>query len=169
MAAWKPGETLKLQEEMEAISLEAIMGIALGRDSAERREQFRVLVPEMMKRCSSPFTLLPYFRHELGRDHAVRPSAQGARELDGLFFDAIVERQASSDDRCLTMPSHCCARRRTRAARRCSNSQIRDELLTMIMAGYETTTSALAWSFERLLRSPEVLRRLSRTTRPRRG
>ena len=41
-----------------------------------------------------------------------------------------------------------------------SNREIRDEVLTMIMAGYETTSSALAWAFERLLRSPEVMGRL---------
>ena len=41
-----------------------------------------------------------------------------------------------------------------------ADREIRDELLTLIMAGYETTTSGLAWSFERLLRSPEQLTRL---------
>ncbi len=159
VAAWKPGQALKLQEEMEAISLEAIMGIALGSDSEERRERFRVLIPEMMRRCSSPFTLLPYFRHELG---GITPYARLRKllaELDSLFFDAIVERQASSDDRASDALSLLCAAT-DESGTPLSNSQIRDELLTMIMAGYETTTSALAWSFERLLRSPEVLQRL---------
>jgi cytochrome P450 family 135 len=159
VAAWKPGETMKLQAEMEAISLEAILGIALGNDSEERRERFRVLIPEMMERCASPFTLLPYFRHELG---GITPYA-GLRkllaELDGVFFDAIVERQASSDDRASDALSLLCAAT-DESGTPLSNSQIRDELLTMIMAGYETTTSALAWSFERLLRSPEILQRL---------
>ena len=42
-----------------------------------------------------------------------------------------------------------------------SDREVRDEILTMIMAGYETTTSGSAWALERLLRSPEKLQRLT--------
>jgi cytochrome P450 family 135 len=156
---WQPGEKLKLQTEMEAISLEAILGLALGSGSDARRDQFRVLIPEMMKRCASPFTLLPYFRHELGGIAPYARLQQLLAELDVLFLDAIVERQTSStgrDSDCLSLLCSATDENGTPL----SNTQIRDELLTMIMAGYETTTSALAWAFERLLHSPDVLGRL---------
>jgi cytochrome P450 len=159
LASWRAGDTIRLQEEMEAISLEAILRLALGPGPEDRMERFRVLVPEMMRRCSSPFTLLPYFRHELG---GVTPYAGLQRmlgELDGLFADAIVERQASSIDDASDCLSLLCAAT-DESGTPLTNRQIRDELLTMIMAGYETTTSALAWTFERLLRSPEVMKRL---------
>jgi cytochrome P450 len=38
---------------------------------------------------------------------------------------------------------------------------VRDELLTMLMAGYETTTAGLTWAFERLLRTPDKLEKLT--------
>ena len=159
LASWRPGETLKLQKEMEAISLDAILRLALGPGPKDRLEQFRALIPEMMRRCSSPFTLLPYFRHELG---GITPYARLQKvlaELDALFNNAIVERQASSIEDARDCLSLLCAAT-DESGTPLPNRQIRDELLTMIMAGYETTTSALAWTFERLLRSPEVMSRL---------
>jgi cytochrome P450 len=159
VASWRAGETVKLQREMEAISLNAILDLALARGPEDRFERFRMLVPEMMRRCSSPFTLLPYFRHELGGITPYAHLQQVLAELDTLFLDAIVDRQASPvDGRADCLSLLCAATDETGAP--LSNQQIRDELLTMIMAGYETTTSALAWAFERLLRSPEVMGRL---------
>ena len=159
LATWRVGETVKLQREMEAISLEAILGLALGPGPDERLEQFRVLVPDMMRRCASPFTLLPYFRRELGGTTPYARLQEVLGELDGLFNDAIVERQASPTEGVTDFLSLLCAAT-DESGTPLSNRQIRDELLTMIMAGYETTTSALAWTFERLLRSPKVMGRL---------
>jgi cytochrome P450 len=144
---------------MEAISLDAILSLALGSGPEDRLERFRILVPNMMKRCSSPFTLLPYFRHELGGITPYARLQQVLDELDGLFLDAIVERQASSSEDASDCLSLLCAAT-DETGTPLSNREIRDELLTMIMAGYETTTSALAWTFERLLRSPEAMARL---------
>jgi cytochrome P450 len=159
LSSWRAGETVKLQKEMEAISLDAILGLALGPGPEDRLEQFRVLVPDMMRRCASPFTLLPYFRHEMGGTTPYARLQQVLGELDSLFNDAIVERQASSIEGVSDCLSLLCAAT-DESGTPLSNRQIRDELLTMIMAGYETTTSALAWTFERLLRSPEVMSRL---------
>ena len=96
VASWKPGETLALEPEMEKISFEAIMRVALGgRAAGATRPGFRTLIPEMMRRCASPFTILPYFRRELG---GITPYARLRRvldELDEIFFAAIRERRAS--------------------------------------------------------------------------
>jgi cytochrome P450 len=159
LATWRAGETVKLQREMEAISLDAILRLALGPGPDDRLEQFRALVPDMMRRCASPFTLLPYFRRELGGITPYARLQEVLGELDGLFLDAIVERQASPTENVSDCLSLLCAAT-DEDGTPLSNRQIRDELLTMIMAGYETTTSALAWTFERLLRSPEVMSRL---------
>jgi cytochrome P450 len=159
VASWRAGGTVRLQREMEAISLDAILRLALGPGPEDRLEEFRLLVPDMMRRCSSPFTLLPYFRHELGGITPYARLQQVLDELDALFLDAIVERQASPIEGVNDCLSLLCAAT-DESGTPLSNREIRDELLTMIMAGYETTTSALAWTFERLLRSPEVMSRL---------
>jgi cytochrome P450 len=159
LATWRTGETIRLQDEMEAISLNAVLSLALGPGPEERLERFRVLIPDMMRRCASPFTLLPYFRRELGGTTPYARLKQVLGELDGLFLDATVERQASPREDGGDCLSLLCAAT-DEAGTPLSNREIRDELLTMIMAGYETTTSALAWTFERLLRSPDVMTRL---------
>lgn len=156
VSRWRPGQTLRLEEEMEQISLEAILGVVFGDEDGERRARVRMLVPEMMRRCASPFTLLPYFRHELGGVSPYGRLRKVLDDLDRLLYAAITERRASgrrpeldalsllvgaTDEEGFGLP----------------DIAIRDEVLTLIMAGYETTTSALAWSFERLLRSPHVL------------
>src|SRR4051812_3052670 len=159
LRSWRAGETVKLQEEMEAISLDAILALGLGAGPEDRLEEFRRRVPEMMARCASPFTLLPYFRRELGGVTPYARLQQVLADLDALFLDAIVERQASPIEGANDCLSLLCAAT-DEDGTPLSNRQIRDELLTMIMAGYETTTSALAWTFERLLRSPDVMSRL---------
>ncbi len=159
VGSWREGERLELLEEMEAISFEAIMQVALGEEDPDRLDRFRQLIPEMMRRCASPFTILPYFRRELG---GITPYARLRRvldELDVLFFAAIRERQASPDPVARDVLS-LLAWATDDEAEPLPEREIRDELLTMIMAGYETTTTALAWLFERLLRSPRVLNEL---------
>ena len=95
LASWSAGQTSSCRRRWRPSPSKQSWGSRLVRGPDERLEQFRVLVPEMMRRCSSPFTLLPYFRRELS---GITPYARLQRvldELDGLFLDAIVERQAS--------------------------------------------------------------------------
>jgi len=48
---------------------------------------------------------------------------------------------------------------------RLSDKEVRDELLTLVLAGHETTANSLAWTFERLLRTPHAYERLRETVR----
>jgi cytochrome P450 len=156
VSRWREGETLNLQSEMEAISFEVILRVVFGGEEKARGDRFRGLIPEMMERCSSPFTLLPYFRRELG---GITPYARLRRvldELDELFFAAIADRRREGGDGCVDALSLLVGATDQEGGP-LPDREIRDELLTMIMAGYETTTSALAWSIERLLRSPAAL------------
>ena len=63
---------------MEAISFESILPVAFGGDPADRLERLRELIPEMMDRCDSPFTLIPYFRRD-SAGHPLRAADEGGR------------------------------------------------------------------------------------------
>ena len=82
---------------MEAISFEVMMRIAMGTDgTSEREDQLRTLIPQMMDRCESPFTLIPWFRHEMG---GITPYARLMRFIDGIdeiLYEAIEERRNGS-------------------------------------------------------------------------
>jgi cytochrome P450 family 135 len=161
VATWEPGSELRLLGEMEAISFEVMMRIAVGTDGTSEREgQLRTLIPQMMDKCESPFTLIPWFRHNLG---GVSPYARLMRFIDGIdeiLFELISERRADpllgirEDALSLLLSAT------YEDGSPLEDQVIRDELLTMLMAGYETTTAGLTWAFERLLRAPDKLQRL---------
>jgi len=162
VATWKAGEEIRLLGEMEAISFEVMMRIALGSDGSSAREnQFRTLIPHMMDMCDSPFTLLPWFRHELG---GISPYARLMRYVEGIheiLYEAIEDRRADPllgirDDALSLL-----LKATYEDGSPLEDEVVRDELLTLLMAGYETTTAALTWAFERLLRTPEKLERLT--------
>ena len=160
IARWRPGQELRLQDEMEAISFESILTVVFGGDAAARLERLRELIPEMMDRCDSAFTLIPWFRHDLGGLSPYARLMKVVGQVDEVLYEAIAARRADPmtslrDDvlSLLLKATH-------EDGSELEASEIRDELLTMIMAGYETTTSALAWALERLLRAPHALQRL---------
>ena len=67
IATWEEGSELRLLGEMEAISFEVMMRIAMGTDGkSEREARLRTLIPDMMDRCESPFTLIPWPRTRTG-------------------------------------------------------------------------------------------------------
>jgi cytochrome P450 len=162
IATWRPGHELRLLPEMEAISFEVMMRIALGTDGSTAREtQLRTLIPEMMDKCESPFTLIPWFRHELG---GITPYASLMRFIDGIneiLYDLIEERRADPLVQVRDDALSLLIRATHDDGAPLGDAVVRDELLTMLMAGYETTTAGLTWAFERLLRSPDKLRRLT--------
>jgi cytochrome P450 len=161
IAEWKPGSELSLLPEMEAISFEVMMRIALGSDGRSEREQkLRTLIPQMMDRCESPFTLIPWFRHKLG---GISPYARLMRFIEGIdeiLYDAIAERRADPLVQVREDALSLLVRATYEDGSPLEDLVIRDELLTLLMAGYETTTAGLTWSMERLLRAPEKLERL---------
>jgi cytochrome P450 len=83
------------------------------------------------------------------------------REIDSILLEAIRERRADplaqlGEDALSVLVSAT-----YEDGSPLEDRAVRDELLTLLMAGYETTTSGLTWSLERLLRSPEKLERLT--------
>jgi cytochrome P450 family 135 len=160
VASWKPGQRLRLQDEMEAISFASIMRVVFGEEAGDAYTGLQKLIPEMMDRCDSPFTLIPWFRRELvgGTPYARLMSVIDA--IDALIFETISERRMDPITQFRDDILSLLLRAQHDDGSPLSDREVRDEVLTMIMAGYETTTSAGAWALERLLRSPGRLLRL---------
>jgi cytochrome P450 family 135 len=162
IAEWRPGSEIKLLDEMERISFDVIMRIAFGSDGrSEHEQELRTLIPEMMDRCESAFTLLPWFRRELG---GISPYARLMRfidRVDRVLYEAIEERRADPLADVREDALSLLVRATYEDGAPLEDEVVRDELLTLLMAGYETTTAGLTWSFERLLRAPDKLARLN--------
>ena len=151
IATWEEGSELRLLGEMEAISFEVMMRIAMGTDGkSEREARLRTLIPDMMDRCESPFTLIPWFRHEMG---GVTPYARLMRFIDGIdeiLYEVISERRADPLVEMRDDALSLLIRATHEDGSSLDDRVIRDELLTMLMAGYETTTAGLTWAFKTL-------------------
>lgn len=161
VSSWEAGEEIALLDEMEAISFEVIMRIALGGDgTSEREARLRELMPEMMDRCDSSLTLIPWFRKEMGGHSPYGRLVRVLEELDSLFYEAIDERRADPLAQMRDDVLSLLLQATEETGEPLRDEVVRDELLTLLMAGYETTTAGLTWAFERLLRTPDKLEKL---------
>ena len=159
--SWPAGGRFPIQPEMESIAFATITRLALGADGGPRVDRVRALFGRMMDLCESPFTLLPAFRHELGGLSPYGRLRHVLGELDEIVYAEIAERrrlhpEARGDDLLsLLVAAH------GADGTPMTDGEIRDELVTLLMAGQETTTSALSWAFERLARHPAIADRLT--------
>jgi cytochrome P450 family 135 len=160
IAEWRPGQRLKLQDEMEAISFASIIRVVFGEDLGDTNAEFQRLIPEMMDRCDSAFTLIPWFRRELAGTTPYAHLMRVVDRIDSLLFAVIADRRADPMTAFRDDTLSLLLRAEHEDGTPLSDREVRDQVLTMIMAGYETTTSAGAWALERLLRSPVPLERL---------
>jgi cytochrome P450 len=161
LSRWKVGQRLNIQDEMEAISFDSIMRVVFGEHSEGTHPELRRLIPEMMDRCDSPFTLMPWFRRELGGSTPFARLMRTLDEIDSLLFEIIAQRRLDPMTQFREDVVSLLLRAEHEDGTALNDREVRDEVLTMIMAGYETTTSGCAWAIERLLRSPEALARLT--------
>jgi len=161
ISGWDIGERLKLHEEMEAISFTSIMRVVFGEHNDDSHADLRELIPEMMDRCDSPFTLMPWFRREFAGSSPYGRLMKVLDRIDEVLFEIIAERRADPMTQFRDDTVSLLIRAEHEDGTPISDREVRDEILTMIMAGYETTTSGAAWALERLLRSPDQLKRLT--------
>jgi cytochrome P450 len=121
---------------------------------------FRERIPPLGE-TTSILNWLPFMERDLG---GITPAARFRRALaavDELIYAEIADRraEAADDDRDDVLSLLLRARHENGSAM--ADAELRDELMTLLTAGHETTATGLAWAFERLLRTPRVLERLT--------
>jgi cytochrome P450 len=160
VASWRPGAPLNLTPRMQDLTLDIIMRTVFGADTGDRGDLHRSLRETLNLLTAGPSTFLLVTL--LGPQRAARlPMLRRALEpVDALLADAIRQRRddAALAERDDVMSILLQARYDDGSAM--SDQEARDELMTLLVAGHETTATALAWAVERLVRHPAVLRRL---------
>lgn len=161
-----PGGELPLRPRMQTITLEVIIELVFGIEEGARRERFRKLLPELLAAVDSPIFGLPHFRRalegRLGRfvpANPVRRFLAVREQADAEIYAEIARRRADGGDGRTDLLSLLLAAR-DHNGEALDDGELRDELVTMLTAGHETTATALAWTFERLVRHPAALDRL---------
>jgi cytochrome P450 len=160
MAGWPLDEPFQLQEPMRRITTESIVRIVIGVCSPERDAEIRRLVPEMLRIAENPLALMPQFQREVGGRSPFGRVMNVTRQIDAVLHDEIgLRRLLRPDERGGDVLSALAAPQPHEDGFM-TDREIRDEVLTLLIAGHETTANALAWSFERLLRHPVIHDRL---------
>jgi cytochrome P450 len=155
--SWRAREQVTLLPAMQSLTLEvierAVFGVVDGRRREELTRRVRALLDPVNSRAQVLLLVLTGGRRGAAAgDDFVR----ARRELDELLFEEIGRRRDAPDltEREDVLSMLLCAR--DEDGNPMTDAELRDELLTLVVAGHETTATALAWAFELLLRNPGV-------------
>jgi cytochrome P450 len=155
--SWPAGEPFALHPRMQAVTLEVILQAVFGvRDSADRARLAESL-GRLLTDTSSPslqFGVL-LSRRFGGPDPLARLQTL-RQEIDALLAAEIAARRAEPGEDILSLLTEA----RFEDGEPMDDGEIRDQLMTLLLAGHETTATGLAWTFDLLLRHPHVLERL---------
>jgi cytochrome P450 len=160
METWPVGEPFALRPHTQRITLAVILRAVYGLHDAERFDRAARLIDDFTARANLVMTIPP-LRRDFGRFSPWARYKRARAALDELIYEEIALRRAESggvEDRDDVLSLLLAARHDDGSAM--SDEELRDELMTIVGAGHETTATGLAWALERLLRTPRVLARL---------
>jgi cytochrome P450 family 110 len=155
---WEIGKSFNVRAAMQEITLRTILKAVFGLNEGDRFEQLRQLLSSMLDSITSPLSSSLIFFRSLQKDWgAWSPWGRFLRkkqEIDELIYAEIRERrsqdQLGEDILSLLLSA------RDEAGEAMSDRELRDELMTLLLAGHETTASALSWALYWIHYLPEV-------------
>ena len=162
--SWPLGEPFPIHARMQAITLEVILRAVFGVHEGPRLDRLRGMLATVLQETASPRAQLVGLATRRFSERG--PYARFERQLraaDELMFAEIAEHRARPDlaarDDILAMLMSA----EFEDGGTMDDQELRDQLMTLLLAGHETTATGLAWTFDLLLRHPEVLDRLRET------
>jgi cytochrome P450 len=159
MDTWPLGTAMRVQDRSRAITLEVILRAVFGLD-AERMDPVR----EAVRGLLTPVRALTVLRIALSRPTMERPRGafgMALDRLDALLYAEIARRRGEPDLDERSDILSLLMRARDEDGQAMTDSELRDELVTLLLAGHETTATSVAWAIERLVRHPDKLARLT--------
>jgi cytochrome P450 len=159
VATWPVGSEFRLHPSMQAITLEVILSAVFGVEEGARREALKRNLIEVLGTTRSPLAIgLTIDR--MRRLPRYRRVVETLAETDRILLDEIADRRADPrlEEREDILSMLVAAR--FEDGSEMSDPELRDQLMTLLMAGHETTATGLAWAFDLLFRAPEKLDRL---------
>ncbi|HWD10877.1 MAG TPA: cytochrome P450 [Solirubrobacteraceae bacterium] len=156
---WPLGRPLRMLPRTRAITLEVILRAVFGVE-AERMGPLRGAIGALL----APMHTVTLLRQALRRPGPGRPGGAIGRaleRLDAVVYEEIRVRRAQSDLGARADILSLLLQARDEQGREMTDGELRDELVTLLLAGHETTATSVAWALERLVRHPDKLARLS--------
>ncbi len=167
VAEWPRGESFPTQPTMQAITLEVILRTVFGLEDEEGTERVGAPLRRLLDATASQLRL---FALQVTSSENPRPRSPWGRfnllieEADRVVYEQIRARREAGEDGHEDVLSLLLAAR-DEDGEALTDLELRDELMTLLLAGHETTATALSWTLERLVRHPDVLARLEAEVR----
>ncbi|MEM1171369.1 MAG: cytochrome P450 [Cyanobacteria bacterium P01_H01_bin.35] len=168
---WEVGQPFSMRQSTQDISLKVILQAVFGLDEGERYDKIEQLLSEALESLGSPWKASMLFFKPLQIDwSAWSPWGRFIRQrqkIDELLYAEISERRQQLET--ITKAGSLCNRSdvltmlllaRDEEGQPMSDLELRDELMTLLFAGHETTATTLAWAFYWIHRQPEIYHKL---------
>jgi cytochrome P450 len=160
---WPIGTPIALAPRMQAITLDVIMSGVFGIEGRPQRGTPEHALRRATKALLAASTWKGAQVAELmniGRDEPVGITKVGLDMLDRPTYAVIAQRRAAAGVEDRRDILSLLLQARTEDGEALTDRELRDELLTLVLAGHETTANSLAWTWERLVRTPAAHDRL---------
>lgn len=159
MESWPLGKPFAMRPHTQRITLAVIMRAVFGVHDEERLRRFEILIDDFSRRVGL-ITSFPNLRRDLGRFSPWGKFVRSRAALDAFIYEEIALRRAEPDHAERDDVLSLLLGARDEEGEPMSDQELRDEMITVLGAGHETTATGLAWAVERLVRNPGVLARL---------
>ncbi|HVY96251.1 MAG TPA: cytochrome P450 [Solirubrobacterales bacterium] len=159
MESWPLGEPFAMRPHTQRITLAVIMRAVFGVHDEDRLRRFEGLIDDFARRVGL-ITSFPFLRRGLGRFSPWARFVRSREALDAFIYEEIALRRGEPGHEERDDVLSLLLGARDEDGVPMSDRELRDELVTVIGAGHETTATGLAWAIERLTRNPDVLARL---------
>ncbi|HEY5260926.1 MAG TPA: cytochrome P450 [Solirubrobacteraceae bacterium] len=159
VASWPRDERITLHPRLQRLTLEIVLRAVFGLAQGAQLDRLRELLTQILEFGESPLSLLPFAQRALAGRGPVGRLERLNEETDRLIYELIEQRRDEGDGAPDMLTLLLSARDEDGSPM--SNAEIRDELVTALVAGHETTASQLSWGFELLSRQPRVVTRLA--------
>lgn len=145
VGSWETGVAFRSLDRMNALTLQVILRVVFGVTDEERLSRLRPLIRSVVD--VNPAVLLGWALPPLRRVGMWRRAAEAVRELDGEVYALVDERRSAPD---LDIRTDVLSRliRVDADGDRLTDAELRDQLVTLLLAGHETTSTALAWALQ---------------------
>src|SRR2546421_3415670 len=156
LETWPLGRSFALRPRMQEITLEVILRAVFGIEDPRLLARLRAALVRMIN-VNMIHGTLPFTRVDLGPRSPWGRYLRARAAADEIIFDQIASRRAQTagvehDDVLALLLAV-----EDQDGDGLTDAELRDELVTLLIAGHETTATALAWAFERLVRHPPAL------------
>jgi cytochrome P450 len=161
---WPVDQSFAIHHHMQQITLNVILRTVFGLAEDATLARLRTLLTEVLAAGANPFMLIPWLQIDLGPYSPWGKQVRRRKEIDQLLFAEFVRRRnedLSGREDILSMLMQA----RDEDGQPLGDQHLRDELMTLLVAGHETTATSLAWMFYRILSRSDVLEKLQRELR----